>query len=304
MQSTSIALCGLLAAMILSPGDQQPTTIRADVSLVQLHVRVTNRDGRAVPDLKKEAFQLWVDDVPQPITLFLGEDAPVTAGIVVDNSASMASKRAEVVEAALAFARASNPKDQMFVVHFNKLARLGLPPDTNFTDNVKELERAISAFQLGGTTSIYDALLLAAKQFQAAAYPAKVVLLITDGGDNSSQATITDVLDNAMKEGIAIYAIGAFDENDRDRRPALLTTLAEQTGGQAYFPATIPEVTRICVAIANDIRQQYTLGFPGAEDGKYHRLRVAVTDAAHGPLEVRTRTGYIANRPLHARAQK
>src|ERR1700755_2184661 len=110
MQSTSVALCGLLAAMILSPGDQQPTTIRADVNLVQLHVRVTNREGRAVPGLAKEAFQLWVDDAPQPITLFQGEDAPVTAGIVVDNSASMAPKRVEVIAAALAFARASNPK--------------------------------------------------------------------------------------------------------------------------------------------------------------------------------------------------
>lgn len=304
MQSTSIALCGLLAAMVLSPGDQQPTTIRADVNLVQLHVRVTNREGRAVPGLTKEAFQLWVDDVPQPITLFLGEDAPVTAGIVVDNSASMAPKRAEVIAAALAFARASNPKDQMFVVHFNQHARLGLPAGTDFTDDVTQLERAISAFDLGGTTAIYDALMLAETQFQRAEYAAKVVLLITDGGDNSSQASVTDALDGALQAGIAIYAIGAFDENDRDRRPALLTMLADQTGGQAYFPGAIPEVTRICVAIANDVRQQYTLGFSAAEDGKYHRLRVAVKDAAGGPLDARTRTGYFANRAPHARAHK
>jgi Ca-activated chloride channel homolog len=304
MQSTSIALCGLLAAMALSPGDQQPTTIRADVNLVELHVRVTNSEGRTVPGLKKEAFHLWVDDVPHPITVFMGEDAPVTASIVVDNSASMASKRAEVIEAALAFARASNPKDEMFVVHFNQRPRLGLPANIPFTDDVKELERAISAFQLGGTTAIYDALLFAATQFKHAAYPVKVVLLITDGGDNSSQATLEEALDGAMQVGIAIYAIGAFDENDRDRRPALLTTLADQTGGEAFFPGAIPEVTRICVAIANDIRQQYTVGFNGAEDGSYHRLRVAVTDPAKGPLEVRTRVGYIANGGPRARARK
>jgi VWFA-related protein len=146
--------------------------------------------------------------------------------------------------------------------------------------------------------------MLAATHFERAEYPVKVALLITDGGDNSSQASLTDALDAALKAGIAIYAIGAFDENDRDRRPALLTTLADQTGGQAFFPTTIPEVTRICVAIANDVRQQYTLGFSGAQDGVYHRLRVTVTDPSEGPLQAQTRSGYIANRAPHARAHK
>jgi VWFA-related protein len=208
----------------------------------------------------------------------------------------MESKRAEVVAAALAFARASNPKDEMFVVHFNDRARLGLPAGVAFTGDVKELERAISAFDLGGTTAIYDALLKAQSQFRLAAYPVKVVLLITDGGDNSSHATLSEALDGALQAGISIYAIGAFDENNRDRRPAVLTKLADQTGGEAFFPDAIPEIKRICIGIAADIRQQYTMGFPGAEDGKYHRLRVTVKDAAKGPLEARTRTGYIAIR--------
>ena len=125
MQLAPIGLCGILAAIALSPGDHQPTTIRTEVNLVQLHVRVTDREGHTVPDLTVGAFQLWVDDAIQPITVFQGEDAPVTAGIVLDNSASMEVKRTEVVTAALAFARASNPKDQMFVVHFNDHARLG-----------------------------------------------------------------------------------------------------------------------------------------------------------------------------------
>jgi VWFA-related protein len=296
MQIASIGLCGLLAAAAFSPGDPQATTIRAEVNLVQLHVRVTDRAGHAISGLTKDAFQLWVDDVVQPITVFQGEDAPVTAGIVIDNSASMELKRGEVVAAALAFARASNPKDQMFVVHFNDHARLGLPEGTRFTGDVSELERAISAFELGGTTAIYDALKLAESHLKHAVYPRKVILLITDGGDNSSRATLDEVLDAALKAGITVYALGVFDENDRDRRPALITRIAEQSGGQAYFPAAVPEVTRICVAIAGDIRQQYTIGFPGSEDGQYHQIRIAATDSAKGPLVAKARPGYIANR--------
>ena len=287
-------MCGLVAAVALSPGEPQPTTIRTDVNLVQLQVRVTDRQGHAVQGLKKDAFELRVDDAPLPITIFQGEDAPVTAGIVIDNSASMEPKRGEVIAAALAFARASNPKDQMFVVHFNDHARLELIEGKGFTGNVAELERAVSAFQLGGTTAIYDALMLAESQFKHAFYTRKVILLITDGGDNSSKATLTDALNGAMQAGIVVYAIGIFDENDRDRRPAVLTGLADQTGGEAFFPDAVPEITRVCVEIASDIRHQYTIGFPGVQDGDYHRIRVTAKDAARGPLEAQTRAGYIA----------
>ena len=114
-------------AIALSPGAEDPFPIRADVNLVQLHPRVTDAGGRPVLGLPKEAFQLFIDDVQQPITVFQRDDAPVTAGIVVDNSASMSTKRQEVVAAALAFARASNPLDEMFVVHFSDHTRLGFP---------------------------------------------------------------------------------------------------------------------------------------------------------------------------------
>jgi len=287
---------GILAAIALSPGDQQPVTIRADVSLVQLHARVTDRDGRSVSGLKKEAFQLFVDDAPQAITVFQGEDAPVTAGIVIDNSASMAPKREEVIAAALAFARASNPKDQMFVVHFNNRARLGLPAGTPFTGDVSMLEKAIAAFDLGGTTAFYDALLMAEAQFQRAYYQRRVILTITDGGDNSSHATLADALNGAMKAGIVIYCIGIFDQNDRDRNPQVLSKIGLQTGGEAFLPEQIVDVTEICIRIAGEIRQQYMLGFPGADDGQFHRIRVTAKDPTYGPLSVHTREGYFAGK--------
>ena len=152
MRLCQVLFCGLLWLRTNAVADTQ-ATIRADVNLVQLSVRVTDSAGRNVVGLGKDAFRLTIDNQEHPITVFNGEDAPVTAGIVVDNSASMAPKRKEVIAAALAFARASNPMDQMFVVHFSKHARFGLPHNKPFTGSIEELETAISKFQLGGTTA-------------------------------------------------------------------------------------------------------------------------------------------------------
>jgi len=289
-------LCTVIA-IAQSSGAEYPFAIRADVNLVQLHARVTDGGGRPVSGLPKDAFQLFIDNVPQPITVFQRDDAPVTAGIVIDNSASMGPKRQEVISAALAFAQASNPLDEMFVVHFNDHARFGLPKGTLFTGSISALENAIAAFDLGGTTAFYDALLLAESQFHSAAHSRRVLLTITDGGDNSSHATLTEVLNDLRKDGIVIYPIGIFDENDRDQNPQILSTIAEQTGGEMFLPGEVTDVNKICVSIAKEIREEYTLGFPGAQDGQYHRIRLAVKDPQHSRLEVHTRGGYVATKP-------
>jgi len=303
MRHLLCTFCGLLAALTLLTASEE-TTIRTDVNLVQVPVTVTGAGGHTVSGLAKDAFHLYVDDQPQPITVFQGEDAPVTAGIVIDNSSSMGPKVKEVIAAGLAFARASNPKDQMFVVHFNSKPRLGLPEGMRFTGNVSELEKAVSAFDLGGTTALYDALVMAESQLRWAAYSRKVLLTITDGGDNSSHASLTEALNGAVKAGIVVYAIGIFDENNPDRNPQALSKIAEETGGHAFFPRQVSEITQVCLDIAREIRSQYTLGFPGAEDGQYHRIRVTVTDAKSGPLEVHTRGGYFAVKSSNANRQK
>ena len=296
MRLTSVVLGTLIAGFTMPPWLQEPPRIRMDVNLVQLHVRVTDTAGHAVAGLGKAAFQLFVDDTPHEITVFEGEDAPVTAGIVVDNSASMTSKRQEVIAAALAFARASNPRDQMFVVHFNESARFGLPDGVRFTASMPELESAIAAFRLGGATALYDALLTAASHFRFAAFPRKVLLTVSDGGDNSSHATLAMAITGARDAGIVVYPIGLFNEDDRDRNPAVLEKLAEQTGGQAFFPEQISGITEVCVKIAQEIREQYTLGFNGATDGRYHRIRLTVSDG-NRTLKAHTRAGFLAIRP-------
>lgn len=294
MRMLAIGLGSLIAAAAISFDLQESAPIRMDVNLVQLHVAVTDSAGHPVAGLGRSAFRLLVDDLPQEITVFEGEDAPVTAGIVVDNSASIANKRLEVIAGALAFARASNPKDQMFVVHFSSTYRFGLADGKRFTGSIPELEKAIAAFELGGTTAFYDALLGAASQFQFAAYPRKVLLTITDGGDNSSRATLEDAVTKAREAGIVIYPIGIFDKDDRDRNPAVLEKLAEETGGRAFFPEHVSDMTETCVKTAQAIRQQYTLGFAGATDGKDHRITLLVSDPRYGPLKAHTRAGYFA----------
>jgi VWFA-related protein len=255
--------------------------------------------------LTKDAFRLFIDEVPRDITAFQGEDAPVTAGIVIDNSASMVPKIDEVKAAALAFARASNPRDQMFVVHFNDHARLGLPLGVPFTGDIAELETAVSAFDLGGTTAFYDALLLGESQLLRGAFSRKVLLTVTDGGDNSSHAKLPEVMAAARKAGTVVYPIGIFDEADRDRNPEVLSKIAKETGGEAFFPKEVADITAICVRIASEIRQQYTLAFNGGvEDGAFHRIRLVATDARYGPLLVQTRAGYNSSKPTEPTEHK
>jgi VWFA-related protein len=259
---------------------------------------VTDSAGHNVVGLGKEAFRLTIDKQEHPITVFNGEDAPVTAGIVIDNSASMAPKRKEVIAAALAFARASNPMDQMFVVHFSKHARLGLPHNKPFTGSIEDLETAISKFQLGGTTAFYDALLVAQSQFaKRAADGRKILLAITDGGDNSSSSSLEETLDTLVQSEAVVYPIGIFDAANLDQNPKVLSRIAEVTGGESFLPTELADITRICVEIAADVRRQYTLGFAGAEDGQYHQIVVTASDPKHGALTVHTRPGYFAVNP-------
>jgi VWFA-related protein len=267
------------------------------VNVVQLPVTVTDTAGRNVGGLPEQAFELFVDGEPTSISAFHGDDAPVTAGIVIDNSASMAPKQSDVVDSALAFAQSSNPVDQMFVVHFNDHVRLGLPVGVPFTGDISLLKTAVSQFKLGGTTALFDALIFAESQFRKSFYQRKVLLVITDGTDNSSKATMAEVLDAAGRSGILISAIGLFDQEERSRGMQALSQLAQGTGGTAFFPAALADATRTSEEIAHEIRRQYTVDFQGAEDGQFHRIEVKVKDPRYGPLSVRTRPGYIALRP-------
>ena len=303
----------LLCALASYAGDQVPPAapehgaeslrISVDVSLVVLHATVTNRQGAFVSNLGAQDFEVRENGVPQTISLFMNEDVPVTVGLVIDHSTTMRPKLAEVSAAARTFVRSSNREDEMFVVNFNEKVSLGLPVAVRFTNSTPQLEEAIGASQAGGQTALYDAVAKALEELHAGSRDRKVLIVVSDGGDNASARNLDAVMKLAGQSSAVIYTLGLFDEDDPDRNPGVLKSLARATGGEAFVPKQLNEVVAICERIARDIRHQYTIGYVPvnpARDGSYRSIRLAARTNGREKLSVRTRTGYIAgSEPRH-----
>jgi VWFA-related protein len=272
-------------------------TINVNVDVVVLHATVQDHRNTLVSGLGKDDFQIYEDGVLQPIKYFSHEDIPVTVGLVIDNSGSMMTKRADVIAAALAFARSSNPQDQMFVVNFNEKVSFGLPESTPFTDQVSQLEVALSRIAADGQTALYDALAAALAHLKQGKRDKKVLIVISDGGDNASKHKLSEITALAGQSDTIIYTIGLFDEQDGEQNPHVLQQLAKDTGGEAFLPESIKNVVPICKRIAHDIRNQYTLAYVPTNrkrDGTYRIIQVQARAPGRGRLWVRTRTGYFA----------
>jgi Ca-activated chloride channel homolog len=293
-------LIALAAAGQQSTPNQEiysPPLVSVNVDLVLLQATVSDPKGRLAPDLSREDFEIYENGVRQSIQSLRHEDVPVTVGLVVDHSGSMRPKLAEVTEAARTFVRSSNPQDRMFVVNFNERVSPGLPSGIGFARNEEELERAIGSMPATGKTALYDAALTALNQLQAGGPERKALIVISDGGDNASTGRLSEVLKKAGASSAVIYTIGIFNEEDPDRNPEVLRRLANDTGGEAFFPSEIGGIAEICRRIAHDIRNQYTLGYvstSSARPGTWRAIRVVARKAGRGKLSVRTRSGYIA----------
>jgi VWFA-related protein len=257
---------------------------------------VTDRQGGFASDIGEQGFEVYEDGALQRIRLFKNEDVPVTVGLVVDHSTTMRPKLAEVSAAAQTFVRSSNPADEMFVVNFNEKVSLGLPATIRFTHSAAELESAITALPTGGQTALYDAIAKALEELQAGSRDKKVLIVVSDGGDNASTQSLAQVMKLAGQSSAVIYTVGLFDQDDPDRNPGVLKRLAQATGGEAFLPGEIGEVVAICERIARDIRHQYTIGYVPlnpAHSRAYRAIRVLARAEGHDKLSVRTRTGYI-----------
>jgi len=294
-----ILLAGLASAEALPAGQDRDAGFRisVDVALVVLPATVTDRQGGFVSDLGERDFLVYENGVLQHIQLFKNEDVSVTVGLVVDQSTSMRPKLTDVIAAARSFVRSSNPEDEMFVVNFNEHVSLGLPGAVRFTNNTVELANAIVVRPAGGQTALYDAIAKSLEELQAGSRDKKVLIVVSDGGDNASARSLSQVMKLAEQSSAVIYTIGLFDEEDEDRNPGVLKHLAQATGGEAFLPSQIGEVAPICERIARDIRHQYTIGYVPtnlAPDGAYRTIRVLARAPGHDKLSVRTRTGYRA----------
>jgi len=271
--------------------------IKSNVNVVLLQVTVRDREKNLIGRLDQQNFRIYEDGASQQIETFSHEDIPITAGLVVDNSGSMRTKRPEVITAALAFLRSSNPQDEMFVVNFNDRPSFGLPQNVAFTDQPGQLQLALSRVEATGRTALYDAICDAIDHLGQGSHDKKALIVVSDGGDNASRHTLSDALSAAVKSDATIYTIGVFDENDRDKNPQVLTKLARATGGNVFLPGSLNEVRIICEDIALEIRNQYTVTYVSSnkkQDGSFRSVKIKVDAPDRGHLIVRARPGYYA----------
>jgi Ca-activated chloride channel homolog len=278
---------------------KQGSTIKVDVGLVVLHTTVLDDRGKFADGLKAENFRVFEDKVEQRLSTFKREDVPVSMGLVIDNSGSMRDKRPRVNEAALTLVEASNPDDEAFVVNFNDDFYLDL--DKDFTNSIPELKEALERIDSRGSTALFDAIIGSLDHLKKATKDKRVLLVVTDGEDNSSHYSLEKTLREIQKTNTVIYTIGLLgDEKRKERNHAMraLKEIAEASGGLAFFPESVDDVHNICVQVAHDIRNQYTLAYYPTntkKDGTFRSVTVQVIPPrGRGKLVARTRNGYYA----------
>jgi VWFA-related protein len=294
----------VLAAALLSlpptttlHGQEKPT-FSASAELVVLHVTVRDRKGAYVSGLKQEAFNVIEDGQAQTVRLFTDTDTPATIGLLIDSSGSMYQYRPMTIAGATAFADASHPRDEIFALAFNEYVTAVLPPESPFTNDGRILRSALERnVNSRGRTALYDAIAGGLDYLARGRRERKVLVLLSDGGDNASQMTKDDAVHKAQASNAVIYTIALVEYGSRDANPQLLKELASASGGDTYRPDDADEITEALGKIARDIRHTYTIGYVPtntARDGGYRSVRVVVTAPPGRPLVVRSRTGYRA----------
>lgn len=283
----------LLPATAKAPADVPDFVIHSDVRLVLLDVSVKDRDGGLIAGLTKDTFHVDENGTPQNITVFADKDVPVTVGILVDDSRSMAPRQDEVLSAATTFIEKSNKQDEIFVLNFNDTVKRGLPPNVLFSDDLPLLRTAIARGVAEGRTAFNDAVVDGLQQLEQGRRDKKTLIVISDGGDTASTHNRHEMLDMVERSVATIYTIGLFNEGDKDQDPGLLKKLARMTGGISYFPTDAEDMTAVCEGIAKDIRTRYTVGYPPpANGGALRHIRVRVSVPGRAGLIARTRPSY------------
>jgi VWFA-related protein len=275
--------------------------LRVDTNQVLIPVTVTTPLNQFVTGMEKENFRVFEDKAEQDISYFASFDAPLSIGLVFDASGSMGSKLVKARQAAAQFFKTANPEDEFFLVQFNDRPQLVVP----FTRDTEEIQNRLAFTQSKGRTALLDAIYMALSELKKGRNPRKALLIISDGGDNSSRYTESEVR-NLLKEADAqMYAIGIYENIGARSRtaeelagPGLLTELAEMTGGRQFQVENLNDLPDIAAKIGIELRNQYVLGYISknqARDGKYRRVQVRlVQPRGLPPLRALHRQGYYA----------
>jgi Ca-activated chloride channel homolog len=312
-----VALFCAFATVLLGQSDpkdsivKDATAFRADSTLVLVPVSVTDPSNRYVLGLAKQDFRLFEDDVEQKITHFSNEDAALSIGLLVDTSGSMGAKLDTSRRAVAEFMKTLNASDEAFLVHFSDQAQLAVP----LTSDAGAIESSMTSATSGGLTALLDAVHLGLQQMKRAKNPRKALLIISDGGDNNSRYTSTQISDLVREADVQIYAMGVFEPTlamglgalgaagtklgaaEMDG-PRLLSAIAEQTGGRALAATNLRELPGIAERIGIELRNQYVLAYSpqnSNHDGKYRKIEVKLQQPKALPaLKARWRLGYYA----------
>jgi VWFA-related protein len=280
-----------------APEETRPeANIRVDTSLILVPVSVNDSLNRPVTGLEKENFRVFEDKAEQKIMQFAMDDDPVAVGLVFDTSGSMGSKLQRSRMAARQFFKTANPEDEFFLVEFDNRPRLEVP----LTSDSGRIENQLIFSQSRGSTALLDAIYLALHEMKRSKKNKKALLVISDGGDNHSRYTVSEVRNVVRESDTLIYSIGVFGGGNTAEEaggPGLLASISEQTGGR-MFEANAAELPDIAQKIGVELRNRYVLGYSPQNqqrDGKYHRIQVVVVPPRGlGKLRAHWRTGYNA----------
>jgi Ca-activated chloride channel family protein len=292
----------LLILLVLSDAHGQDRPLFSSQSdLVVVHATVKDRSGAYVTGLTRDAFAILEDGRPQTPQLFTSEDAPVTVGLLIDSSGSMQPIRERVISAAAAFAEASHPRDELFALGFNDRVNSALPPAAPFTGDAAVLREALTnTIRAQGRTALFDAIAAGLEYLSRSRHERRVLIVVSDGGDNASHTTFDEVVTRTQASNAVIYTVALIDPFETDADPGLLKRIAQATGGEAFAPREVEGIAKALQQIARNIRHSYTLGYTStntARDGAFRKIRVIVQPPDRRRLVVRTRSGYLAGPP-------
>ncbi len=287
---------------------QRGYTIGVNVDLVVMHTSVYDKNGRFVGGLKKDSFKVFEDGVEQKIASFSQEDVPISLGILLDLSGSMRNKIEQVNKAALAFIRASNPEDQVFLIGFNEQVELL----QDYTSDIDEVADSLDNIVVTGGTALYDAIYLGVQKAHTGIKPKKAIVVITDGEDRDSFYKLDELIAKVQESDVQIYCVGFLNpvpdkglfghwsKSVPEKAHDALQRISEETGGKAFFPQKLTEINNIVAEIAQELRNQYSIGYVSsntARDGTYRRVKIALEAGGGSNNHLRYRRGYTAPKP-------
>ena len=289
--------------------------IKINAELVQLHVRVIDRNNKPINNVGQNEFHIFEDGVPQPIETFTREEVPISYGLAVDTSGSLRSQLQSVIDAGKTIINSNKSGDETFLVRFISSDKIETVQD--FTDSKEQLLDGLDSFYVeGGQTAVIDAVYLSAEHVSEyrkgdeGDRRRRALIVITDGEDRNSFYKQEQLFARLREEDVQIFVIGFVNELDkdaglirkspRDKAVNLINRLASETGGRAFFPESISELPQIANEIIRDLRTQYVISYNPtnkAQDGSYRAIKVTVDQPANSDKRIAlTRTGRLARK--------